>query len=135
MNSNAVLAPLPSASSELSKEGFAGVARWIARDCDGDTLVYRSFNELGARNLLYLQSELLALEHELDGLDKEDALSSDMVAKDAARTWETLISRDAVNDEKAGRRLKLIKLIREKIKEYRMSCRISRMFAEPFYAD
>ncbi|KAL2208412.1 hypothetical protein CC79DRAFT_1395407 [Sarocladium strictum] len=130
MNNSVLLSPLPDESSELSKEGFAGVASWIARDCDGDALVYRKFDELGARNLLYLQSELLALENELKGLDKEDALSSDMVAKDAARTWETLISQDAANNEKAGKRLKLIKLIRGKIKEYHEALLLQREIAK-----
>ncbi|GFG18546.1 hypothetical protein IFM61392_10601, partial [Aspergillus lentulus] len=69
---------------------FANVARWIALDCDGEVFIYRKFSELAARNLLYLQCELLDLEKHFNELDSNDAGSDDMDIKDAARTWETL---------------------------------------------
>ncbi|KAF4905254.1 hypothetical protein CGCFRS4_v000820 [Colletotrichum fructicola] len=60
------------------KIGYAEVANWMARDVDNETLIYRRFDELAARNLLYLQSELLGLENQLNELDKQDAEDEDM---------------------------------------------------------
>ena len=100
------------------KEGFADVARWIALDSDNETFIYRKFDELAARNLLYQQSELLVLEKQLNNQDKNDANSEDMDLKDAIRTWETLTQRCDTCDE-ARVRMDLIVMIRAKLKEYR----------------
>ncbi|KAL6693083.1 hypothetical protein J3F84DRAFT_351062 [Trichoderma pleuroticola] len=100
------------------KKGFAQVARWIALDPDKETSIYRKFNELAARNLLYLQSELLALENELDQLDRSDAKSDDMDLADAIMTWETLERQYTAGNENARVRMDLMVKIRAKIKEY-----------------
>jgi hypothetical protein len=100
-------------------EGFADVARWIALDPDNETFIYRKFDELAARNLLYLQSELLFLQKQLNELDKSDANSDDMDLKDASRTWETLMQRYDSGNEEARVRMGLIVRIRAKLKEYR----------------
>ncbi|RYP65485.1 hypothetical protein DL769_006308 [Monosporascus sp. CRB-8-3] len=100
------------------KEGFANVARWIALDADNETFVYRKFDELAARNLLYLQSELLVLEKQLNELDKNDANSENMGLKDAARTWETLVQQIDTGNEEMRVRMDLIVMIRAKLKEY-----------------
>lgn len=102
------------------KEGFANVARWISLDPDNETFIYRRFNQLAARNLLYLQSELLALEKQLDELDKNDAFSDDMILKDSARTWETLMSLYENGNIEAKARMDLIVELRAKLKEYRL---------------
>lgn len=119
MNGSANSSDRRSASPSWQKEGFADVARWIALDPDNETFIYRKFDELAARNLLYLQAELLVLEKELNKLDKNDANSDDMDLKDAIRTWETLTQWYDTNDEEARVRMDLIVRIREKLKEYR----------------
>lgn len=101
------------------KEGFAQVARWVALDPDKETSIYRKFDELAARNLLYLQSELLVLENKLDQLDRNDAKSDDMDLADAIMTWETLERQYNTGSEKARVRMDLIVKIRAKLKEYR----------------
>jgi hypothetical protein len=101
-------------------EGFAAVAKWTAMDPDNETLIYRKFDELAARNLLYLQSELLFLEQKLYDMDKKDASSDDMDLKDAARTWETLMRQIKSDDQKAKDRMALIRDLRAKMREYRM---------------
>lgn len=106
-------------TSTPRKEGFADVARWISLDPDNETFIYRRFNQLAARNLLYLQSELLAIEKQLDELDKNDALSDDMTLKDSARTWETLVSLHENGNTDAKTRMDLIVKLRAKLKEYR----------------
>lgn len=101
---------------KASKEGFADVARWISLDRDNETFIFRKFDELAARNLLYLQAELLVIESKLDKLDQQDALSNDIDVKDVARRWEALEQLDNVD---AQARLDLVFALREKLKEYR----------------
>ncbi|RFU75426.1 hypothetical protein TARUN_6820 [Trichoderma arundinaceum] len=111
-------ATISSGNSWPGKDGFAKVARWTALDPDKETYIYRKFDELAARNLLYLQSELLFLENQLSQLDKYDAKSDDMHLKDAIRTWETLAHQYHAGNENARARMDLIIKIRAKIKEY-----------------
>ena len=102
-------------------EGYAAVAAWIALDPDNETFVFRKFNGLAARNLFYIQDELLCIEKELVTLDRQDAEAAreDMDVKDAARTWEVLNRRSEAGDEYSWRRVELVKRLRIKIKEYR----------------
>ncbi|KAH9216090.1 hypothetical protein DL95DRAFT_460634 [Leptodontidium sp. 2 PMI_412] len=51
-------------------EGFADFAAYIGSD--RDLALFRRFDTLGARNLLYLQAELLALEEKLQEYDEEE---------------------------------------------------------------
>ncbi|KAK2595012.1 hypothetical protein QQS21_007266 [Conoideocrella luteorostrata] len=118
MNGSANCGNQHSAGSSCRKEGFADVARWIALDSDNETFVYRKFDELAARSLLYLQAELLVIEKELSELDKIDANSEEMDLRDAARTWETLKQLYDTNDERAQVRMDLIVTMRAKLKEY-----------------
>lgn len=106
-------------TSTPQKEGFANVARWINIDPDNESFIYRRFNQLAARNLLYLQSELLAIETQFDELDKNDALSDDMNLKDSARTWEILMDLYENGNTEAKARMDLIVKLRAKLKEYR----------------
>lgn len=102
-------------------EGYAAVADWIALDPDNETFVFRKFDELAARNLLYIQSELLCIEKELAALDRQDAEEAreDMDVKDAARTWEVLSRRSEAGHGDSKRRVELINRLRAKMKEYR----------------
>jgi hypothetical protein len=43
-------------------DGFPSLAQFISSDPDRTSLVFRRFDNLAARNLLYLQSELAELE-------------------------------------------------------------------------
>ena len=52
-------------------DGFPALAYFIGEDTDAE--IFRRFNRLGARNLLYLQSIVNELEGKLDDLDKYDA--------------------------------------------------------------
>ncbi|KAL2213824.1 hypothetical protein CC79DRAFT_1362613 [Sarocladium strictum] len=101
--------------SKPSKDGFADVARWISLDRDNETFIFRKFDELAARNLLYLQAELLVIENKLNKLDQRDALSDDIDVKDVARRWEAL---EQLNNVDAQARLDLVIALREKLKEY-----------------
>lgn len=50
--------------------GYSRLAAFIANDTE--LSVYRRFERLGSRNLLYLQSEPRALEADLEHLDSQD---------------------------------------------------------------
>jgi len=102
------------------RDGYRAVAAWIARDPDNETFIYRRFDQLSARNLLYLQSELLALEKRLEKLDDETARSADMELKDSARRWE-VFARNAETRAEERTRMDIVVEIRAKIKEYRKS--------------
>ena len=67
-------------------EGYAAVAAWIALDPDSETFVFRKFDRLAARNLLYLQSELLAVEKDLDRLDRPPIV----LEGSAAEIWQRI---------------------------------------------
>ena len=88
----------------------------VARD--KDAAIYRSFENLSSRNLLYLQSELHDLERQSDELDSEDAKSID--GGDAQRAAKCWLSYNNDMNEQACKRRELQDRIKIKIKEYRM---------------
>ena len=101
-------------------KGYPSLAAFIASDRDKSTAIYRRFDRLSARNLLYLQSELQELEERQDALDAED-LHGDLQAKKSARNWQVLKKRAKQQDNKREKdQLELVLEIREKLKEYSM---------------
>lgn len=99
--------------------GFASLANFIASDRDGTTLIFKRFNELAARNLLYLQSELAELHAQQQAFDRED-VTADLNTKQCARNFKDF-KEAAVNggDQRQKERRKLMLQIRELLKEYR----------------
>ena len=98
-------------------EGYPTFAEFIARD--NDATIYRKFESLSARNLLYKQSELHELERRLEELDWEDARDIDNEeAQQGARLWEHF--RNDTNARAILRR-ELQEKIETKIKAYRTS--------------
>jgi len=105
-----------------AKEGFAAAAEWIALDRDNETFIYRKVDDLGARNLLYLQCEILLLRKKLAAYDRRVARDdADMDLKEAARTWEVLVGQCEEDNREAVEHMELIKELRRMIKEYRTS--------------
>ena len=100
-------------------KGYPSLAAFIASDCDKSTVIYRRFGRLSARNLLYLQSELVELEARQDALDAED-LRGTLEHKESARDWRTL-RRKAAEPGNTGEkeRVQVLEEIRQKLKEYR----------------
>jgi hypothetical protein len=110
--------------------GYPSLAAFIASDLDHSTAIYRRFDRLSARNLLYLQSELVALEKQQDELDKQDLISDELDELDGkakARDWDLLVERaESGDDDNARKRVTVAKAIREKIKEYSQSAEVWR---------
>lgn len=98
--------------------GFPSLAHFVASDRDRTTLLFKRFDELAARNLLYLQSELAELEAKQRAFDQQD-LKADLETKQCARNFadfqKAVQAKDAIQEE----RWQLMREIREKLKEYR----------------
>ncbi|KAL9069730.1 MAG: hypothetical protein Q9161_005315 [Pseudevernia consocians] len=95
-------------------EGYPTFAEFISKD--KDAAIYRKFENLSARNLLYLQSELHDLERQLEEIDRGDAENiGDENAQRAARLWTHLA--DDSNAQARARR-QLHAEIKVKIREY-----------------
>jgi hypothetical protein len=101
-------------------KGYPSLAAFIASDRDKSTAIYRRFDRLSARNLLYLQSELQELEERQDAFDAED-LRGGREEKKSARNWQVLKKKaKQQNNEREKTRLDLVFEIRDKLKEYSM---------------
>ena len=95
--------------------GFPSFAEFIARD--KDAAIYRRFERLSARSLLYRQSELHDLEAQVEDLDREDAKDIDNEeAQQAAVDWRCFSTHAG---GQARKRRELQANINIKIKEYR----------------
>ena len=97
-------------------DGYPSLAHFIARDADA--AIFRSYAQLSARNLLYLQSELHELEEQLRQLDREDAKDvNDEEPQKAAREWKYYSD---PNNRRATQHRILQEKITSKLKTYRV---------------
>ena len=99
-------------------DGYPTFAYFIAKD--PDAAIYRRFESLSARNLLYQQSRLNYLERQLQDLDKKDAIEAKDINNEAgkrlAREWQHFAHDD---NDRAKLRRHLQDSIKVNIKEYR----------------
>lgn len=106
---------IPGASS-LSQcdytDGYPSLAAFMASDRDRTTLIFKRFNRLSARNMLFLGSELAELQARLDAYDERDR--QDTESLQCARNWEEFKKRA----ERQPERKQLIKQIRDTMREY-----------------
>ena len=98
--------------------GYRTFADFIATD--DELFIFRRFDRLNARNLLYLQSELIALETQLSKYDSEDIEDGRKDVILSARCWETLALR-AEEHPREAERMELIRKIRKITKKYSTS--------------
>jgi hypothetical protein len=88
--------------------GYPAVAEFISSDKVFN--IFRRFDSLAARNLLYMQDELCELEENLENLEQADTYSN------SATALQNLCSRrHDCNIEKQ----KIMNLVREKLRDYR----------------
>jgi hypothetical protein len=113
-------APLPRPDIELGhvRDGYPALAAWIARDPDDETFVFRKFDRLAARNILHLQSKLIALEKEIDQFDEQAKCSNDFEERQSSRRWETLMEHasDPLRPEK--KRVEKLEELKLLLREY-----------------
>jgi hypothetical protein len=109
----------------VSTRGFARVAAKINSDIDKTTTIYRRFDELAARNLLFYQAELAELEEQQRCLDDEDSNATDMPSIECQRDWEKFAAAANTNDvadtskQRELKKMELAMKIREKLEKYR----------------
>ena len=96
--------------------GFPILADFIASDEDKSTTIYRRFDRMSARNILYLQSELVELEERQRIFDREDITSS-RDNKRCAWDWSEFKRRSRDNPDQKER-MNLVLEIRKVMKEY-----------------
>ena len=100
-------------------KGYPSLAAFIASDVDKSTYIYRRFDRLCARNLLYLQDELAELEARQDKLDEEE-WGAAIEQKRYVRDWSALKQKAReVGSVREKERLNVALQIREKLQEYR----------------
>lgn len=104
-------APLPTGQRFA---GYPSFAHFVAKD--KDAAIFRKFQHLSARSLLYQQNHLHELEEQLLALDAEDGKSLDNDgAQKIARRWEHYSD----NTERAVQHRGWQQKIKVAIKEYR----------------
>ncbi|PVH69244.1 hypothetical protein DL98DRAFT_439446 [Cadophora sp. DSE1049] len=102
--------------------GFPAIAHFIAQD--DDAAIFRRFDSLGARNLLYLQSNLNELEAKLLVFDQDDVVAGEgnpdfRLSIRAYDTLKAAAERHRSHDGKAHERVELHKQIKDAMREYR----------------
>ncbi|KAF2652005.1 hypothetical protein K491DRAFT_781433 [Lophiostoma macrostomum CBS 122681] len=100
------------------RDGYPALAAWIARDPDSETFVFRKFDRLGARNILHLQSKLIALEHDIDQLDEQARQSKDFASQQSSRRWETLMERSQDSTRPEKERVEKLEELQGLLKNY-----------------
>lgn len=89
-------------------DGYPSLAAFMASDRDRTAMIFRRFDRLSARTLLYLQSELAEMEARLAEYDEQDR------AQPGARNWEVFKQ----NAQDQPDRMDLVKRIKESMLEY-----------------
>ncbi|KAJ9656331.1 hypothetical protein H2198_005014 [Neophaeococcomyces mojaviensis] len=103
--------------------GVGELADVIANDADSSLALYKRFDKLGARDLLYYQSELSELLAEQETYDREDANQYRIIGgpyKDIklnSQDWPTL-RESATQDARWKARMELAVTIRKTLKDY-----------------
>ena len=100
--------------------GFASVADLVASDPDKSGTIYRRFDRLSARSLLYLESKLAVLESTQERFDEEDGTNDSFTLKSAATSWEEFEEQAKDSDRpEIQKRMKLVTEIAATLKTYR----------------
>lgn len=104
-------------------EGFAEFAEFIGSE--DELSLYKGFSALAARNLLYLQAELLFTARKLavmDAKDKNIIRNGNKKGKAdtdaAARAWEGIVCQIEANDQGGRERMELILKVRKLMRVY-----------------
>ncbi|KAF2014522.1 hypothetical protein BU24DRAFT_423448 [Aaosphaeria arxii CBS 175.79] len=103
--------------------GFPSLSTFMSHNAQCESFIFKRFDRLAARNLLYMQSELAALEARLDELDAEDALDPrGSEAKRSARMWEEFERLGGGSDGDGSPRMRerweVVMKIRSTLREY-----------------
>jgi hypothetical protein len=103
--------------------GYPSLPNFIASDRDRTTLIYKRFDELAARNLLYLQSKLAELQAKQCAFDQEDLTVGQDTAgqntKQCARNFANFRKAAEADELKQKMLWEVMERTRKTLKEYR----------------
>ena len=104
----------------LAPDGHPSLAEFIAKHRDHSAAIYRHYDDLSARNILYLQSELAELRALQIRYDQEDAQPGEVDAKERCRDWNMFktMAEEPGGSRREQERMKLMLKIRATLKEY-----------------
>jgi len=109
----------PNAWSTQQRDGYPALSVFLIGDPDHETDVFRKFRKLGVRNILDLQGELIALEHEAENLEREAASRTDPDTLLSMRSWAALNANAQIGDRDLERRQReLAGILEVKLKKY-----------------
>ena len=117
-------------SPESIVYGYAKAARLIAKDPEKTGAIYRRFDKLSARNLLYLEAWLAYLERQQAGYDEQDGKSIEdeksydlrASAESYEYFWDHADGEDFADGparKELVKRMKLARDIKDALKHYR----------------
>jgi hypothetical protein len=107
----------------LAPDGHPSLAEFIAKHRDSSTAIYRHYDDLSARNILYLQGELAELRVLQLKYDREDAEPGEIDAKERSRDWNKFktLAEEPGGNRREQERMKVMLKIRATLKEYSRS--------------
>jgi hypothetical protein len=111
----------PQAPLDRFPKGFPSLTAFISSNAKSESFIFKRFDYLAARNLLYLQSELAYLQHRLQQFDEADYKAEGdggQEARDCARSWEEF-ERKKISNDGQRKRWELVHRIRNTLREYR----------------
>lgn len=103
--------------SNVPQSGFPALGEWMAEDPDSETFIFRKFERLSARNLLFLQSRVYELEEQSDRLDRELS-QADVGLRHSMRKYETWEQKAEDPRSPEAERMRLAERINSTLKEY-----------------
>lgn len=98
--------------------GYPTLARWIARDPDGETFVFRKFDQLAARYALHLQAWITSLESEIYEQDRIAKNHAEYEVRQGSRSWEMLSERAKAKDSFEEKRVHSIEEMGRLVQQY-----------------
>ncbi|KAF1850467.1 uncharacterized protein K460DRAFT_271456 [Cucurbitaria berberidis CBS 394.84] len=108
----------PAAPKYEYLRGYPSLSTFISSNPQSESFIFKRFDKLAARNLLYLQSELACLQEKLEDFDKEDYKPPyDREANACARSWEDF-ERVKDSNERQKERWDLMLRTRSCLREY-----------------
>lgn len=88
----------PNPSKPEREQGYSALAKYMAAStADNSTLIFRRFDQLNARNLLVLESQISSHEARLASLEKE--LESKPVSAEWLKEWDVLCQQAQIDDD------------------------------------
>jgi hypothetical protein len=98
--------------------GYPALAEWTAHIPAYEGFIFRRFDQLSARNLQHLESELALLEAQLQEEDAKASRSVDPDMHKARRNWSEFEKRSKDKKNLEFKRMKLVRKVEGTLRRY-----------------